>query len=256
VHCVNPSEIKDLVTHGWEIFPATVKDCVNPSEIKDLVTLLRVFLGMLLIFVSILQKSRTWLHVDLCDDRVGGGDVSILQKSRTWLHSRGRRSPRSAQEGVNPSEIKDLVTLSTRSQASRSGTCVNPSEIKDLVTPMAEAFTDRLESLCQSFRNQGPGYTEQEADGGDGDRGVNPSEIKDLVTQRGTWRTELGTAVSILQKSRTWLHTRPASWGEGQDLCQSFRNQGPGYTTSTELPPFKQLLCQSFRNQGPGYTQG
>jgi len=36
--CVNPSEIKDLVTQATMLFALFALFCVNPSEIKDLVT--------------------------------------------------------------------------------------------------------------------------------------------------------------------------------------------------------------------------
>jgi len=113
-----------------------------------------------------------------------------------------------------------------------------------------------LNVLCQSFRNQGPGYTGEVGVSRRNSGCVNPSEIKDLVTLVCSQSLcSMSLRVSILQKSRTWLHsTRPTS-GMHRLLCQSFRNQGPGYTCASRSPDPPPNLCQSFRNQGPGYTR-
>jgi len=60
---------------------------------------------------------------------------------------------------------------------------VNPSEIKDLVTPLIAVLALCAAILCQSFRNQGPGYTTVVEGDVATSNCVNPSEIKDLVTQ-------------------------------------------------------------------------
>jgi len=135
--------------------------------------------------VSILQKSRTWLHKGKALEATTPVEVSILQKSRTWLHH-GLHPEVSGKRCVNPSEIKDLVTQTEDKPAAPPAKRVNPSEIKDLVT----------------------------------------HQIKQL---RQDWKT-----VSILQKSRTWLHRRKERVPGLGVRCQSFRNQGPGYTAAAQ----------------------
>jgi len=115
--------------------------------------------------VSILQKSRTWLHRQKTSRQHRRQNVSILQKSRTWLHI-------------------------------RSNNC------------------GKIGKLCQSFRNQGPGYTVEKKECPVWAYGVNPSEIKDLVTPPLLRLPTPPPPVSILQKSRTWLHRGPGDRGD------------------------------------------
>jgi len=95
--------------------------------------------------------------------------------------------------------------------------CVNPSEIKDLVTLTMIVAVSMMTCVCQSFRNQGPGYTDRYGREGGTHPCVNPSEIKDLVT--------------------------PSQYGRRDKtfLCQSFRNQGPGYTLPSTVPHHRVL---------------
>jgi len=204
--CVNPSEIKDLVTRKAHAGRTCVAVCVNPSEIKDLVTRsVSHKSSSSSVLVSILQKSRTWLHSGWLAILTAIRPVSILQKSRTWLHG-GEFEKVPLEYCVNPSEIKDLVTQRVVRGRDRGRVCVNPSEIKDLVTHPMPAPIPQHEG------------------------------------------------VSILQKSRTWLHLLVAAVIALVLLCQSFRNQGPGYTRGQCVLYHGHDLCQSFRNQGPGYT--
>jgi len=140
--------------------------------------------------VSILQKSRTWLHTIFLRRNDDEEAVSILQKSRTWLHLLGGTPSSKCKLRVNPSEIKDLVTQQFLVLVTFTLICVNPSEIKDLVT-----------------------RPDRGADAGT-PSGVNPSEIKDLVTLKIHSLRPAATAVSILQKSRTWLHQVRARFRE------------------------------------------
>jgi len=299
---VNPSEIKDLVTRAPGDGQSGGANGVNPSEIKDLVTLMRQFSILFLFVVSILQKSRTWLHLKnfLC-----AAMLMLCQSFRNqgpgYTQDATRRTP------------KPFLCQSFRNQGPGYTRCA--------------CCACDLSLLCQSFRNQGPGYTRKLLRLPTSAGSVSILQKSrtwlhkmnlafrivclcvSILQKSRTWLHPLGGGqlrqrhtVSILQKSRTWLHADspapaaakscvnpseikdlvtplfvwPGTPGTGsvnpseikdlvthrvardqcaRCLCQSFRNQGPGYTVQGRDPLNPGALCQSFRNQGPGYTR-
>jgi len=184
--------------------------------------------------VSILQKSRTWLHFRPVHRRAGLAPVSILQKSRTWLHRWPKPSPTVSRVCVNPSEIKDLVTLNKKLMAVMA---IVVSILQKSRTWLHSEGHGGLnwEPLCQSFRNQGPGYTLVPQAGAKGRICVNPSEIKDLVTPpRQNYLPSNSFCVNPSEIKDLVTPRADAPHHAGL-LCQSFRNQGPGYTPAKPL---------------------